>query len=384
MALYSKTGRRRPVRVFEAFSGIGAQKAALERLHQKYNFKYEIVGTSDWFINAILAYDAIHCSDIPVEVPCFNEQLEYLKQFTFSADSIRPIKNIAYLPKEIIEKLYIANKRTKNLGSIKDIRGEIMPDTDLLFYSFPCQDLSTGGNGHGMAKGANTRSGLVWEIERILNDLNAAGRLPEYLVMENVNTILSPRHKPELDKWLGFLEGLGYSNDSPMTLNSKEFMVPQERTRTLIVSHLGGGLNIKDRIIKPGLVNDTRTFLRYDYKNPTFKKEADDASINLTASRKTMWEINGREISADTIIRTITCNMDRTNTSVLFEYGDKIRRLTIREAFLMMGFAEGDYEKILPLGLTYRQANKLIGNSIVVNVLQALFEAMFISRRKVK
>ena len=56
--------------------------------------------------------------------------------------------------------------------------------------------------------------------------------------------------------------------------------------------------------------------------------------------------------------------------------------MTIREAFLMMGFAEGDYEKILPLGLTYRQANKLIGNSIVVNVLQALFEAM--SNEKLK
>ena len=42
-----------------------------------------------------------------------------------------------------------------------------MPDNDLLVYSFPCQDLSTGGLGKGMKKGSGTRSGLLWEIARI-------------------------------------------------------------------------------------------------------------------------------------------------------------------------------------------------------------------------
>ena len=42
-----------------------------------------------------------------------------------------------------------------------------MPDTDLLTYSFPCQDLSTGGLTKGMKKGSGTRSGLLWEIANI-------------------------------------------------------------------------------------------------------------------------------------------------------------------------------------------------------------------------
>ena len=88
----------------------------------------------------------------------------------------------------------------------------------------------------------------------------------------------------------------------------------------------------------------------------------------------------GKTISNHTIIRTITCNMDRTHTAALFKYngpkGDTYRRLTMREAFLLMGFTEEEYAKASSLNFSYRKLNQLIGNSIVVNVLQAIFEAM--------
>ena len=44
---------------------------------------------------------------------------------------------------------------------------------------------------------------------------------------------------------------------------------------------------------------------------------------------------------------------------------------------LLMGFTEKEYEKTIRLDLSYRKMNKLIGNSIVVNVLQAIFEVLF-------
>ena len=47
---------KKKLRGFEAFAGIGAQHAALKRL----NIDFEIVGISEWFINALLTYDAIH------------------------------------------------------------------------------------------------------------------------------------------------------------------------------------------------------------------------------------------------------------------------------------------------------------------------------------
>ena len=185
------------IRVFETFSGIGAQNKAFKNS----KLKYEIVATSDWFIDAILAYDAIHCKKKKVKVPSYEEQLNYLEKFTFSNDSVKPCTNLSKKKPEEIKKLYIANKRTKNLGSITEIHADMIPDHDLLTYSFPCQDLSTGGKTKGMKKGSGTRSGLLWEIERILKELSDQNRLPKYLLMENVKAILAPSNESDFKRY---------------------------------------------------------------------------------------------------------------------------------------------------------------------------------------
>ena len=102
-----------------------------------------------------------------------------------------------------------------------------------------------------------------------------------------------------------------------------------------------------------------------------------------------MWEINKREpIQEDTIIHTITCNMDRSNTAAMLYYdgpkGKSFRLLTIREAFLLMGFKEDEYERATKTGLSYRKMNKLIGNSIVVNVLVEIFRFLFSKEYKLE
>lgn len=368
---------KKKLRVFEAFAGIGAQAAALKRL----NIDYEIVGISDWFIDAIECYSVIHCENKEVEVPkTKGEVLDYLSKFTFSADSVHPY-NISRLSEDRLRDLYRANKKCNNYGSISDIAAEELPDFDLLVYSFPCQDLSTGGLGKGMKKGSGTRSGLLWEVERILTGLNEQGRLPEYLLLENVRTIKAESNISDLTQWLNFLESIGYSNDECMLLNALDFGVPQDRERAFIVSHLGEKLNVEDHIQKKPRKYVFDNFFRNDYTNPTLRAEADIAQLNKTPSRETMWRINGRELNENTTVRTITCNMDRTHCAALFPYtgakGISYRRPTIREAFLLMGFSEQDYEKTLSLAYSYRKMNKLIGNSIVVDVLEEIFRVMF-------
>lgn len=366
------------LRVFEAFSGIGAQHAALERI----GINYEIVGTCDWFINAILAYDAIHNDKHEEKIPSKKEQLKYLSNFTFSKDSVNPIKDLSRLSDNEIENLYIANKRSKNYGSIIELHGNEMPKCDLLVYSFPCQDLSTGGLTKGMKKGSGTRSGLLWEIERILKELKKLNQLPEYLLMENVKAIYAPSNASDLKEWLDFLESIGYVNGSKLVLNAKNFGVPQDRNRAFIISHLKSGID--DSSLLKIRNNDYSFFDFYknNYKDPVLKTEANEAQLNNTISRKKMWDINQRDpITEKTIVNTITCNMDRSNTAAMFDYkgpkGHTFRLLTIREAFLLMGFTEDEYEKAKSLGLSYRKMNKLIGNSIVVNVLAAIFELLF-------
>lgn len=372
-----KKSKDKTLKVFEAFAGIGAQATAFKRL----NINYEIVGISEWFVSAIICYDAIHCSDKEIEIPTYEEQLEYLSQFQFSGDSMHPIKKIKALGRNVIEQLYLANKRSNNYGSITQLHGWQMPETDLLVYSFPCQDLSTGGKALGMKKGSGTRSGLLWEIERILLELKDLNRLPQYLLLENVKNILAEVNKTDLDAWLNFLTSIGYQNDQFMMLNATDFGVPQDRQRAFLVSHLGSKIDVENKIIKREKNFDIFEFLRTDYENPVYRHEADIAQLNRTPSREVMWKKNGREINDNTIIHTITCNMDRTNTAALFKYigakGDTYRRLTIREAFLLMGFTEDEYEKTLCLEFSYRQMNKLIGNSIVVNILVEIFRALF-------
>lgn len=368
---------KKRLRVFEAFAGIGAQATALERI----GIDYEIVGISDWFIDAIICYDAIHCKDEPIpELPSKEEQIEYLHNFEFSKDSVHPSK-IDKLDTEYLEKLYIANKRTKNMGSITKLKAVDMPECDLLVYSFPCQDLSTGGKGLGMKKGSGTRSGLLWEIERILSELNEEDRLPEYLLLENVKTIMSKTNEVDLKEWLSFLEKLGYVNDECMILNALDFAVPQDRERAFIVSHLGSKLNVMDDIQFKERKYEFKRFFRNNYKIQKYKNEADIAQLNKTPSREQMWKINGRELNENTTVRTITCNMDRTHCAALFPYngakGNSYRRPTIREAFLLMGFTDEEYERTEYLDFSYRKMNKLIGNAIVVDVLVAIFRAMF-------
>ena len=375
---------KKTLRVFEAFAGIGAQATALRRT--KINFK--TVGISEWFINAILAYDAINNDQRKkIKVPSYEEQIKYLKSFSFSRDSQTKIKNIESLGKDQIRRLYIANKRSNNLGSITEIEAKDMPDCDLLTYSFPCQDLSTGGKTLGMKKGSGTRSGLLWEIERILKGMKMLDKLPEFLLLENVPTILAESNINDLKDWLNELKKLGYHNSKPIVVDGSKFGVPQDRKRCIIVSSLHNRTLELQGNLKEQPKPDAKKFIFTDYEeNPIHKAEADEASLNPTISRQEMWRINKRDpFTKDTIFHTVTCNLDRSNNAGMLKYDGPIdgkykrvyRLLTSREAFLLMGFNEEEYAKLQTLNLSYRQRNKLIGNSIIVNVLTAVFEYMF-------
>lgn len=102
-------------------------------------------------------------------------------------------------------------------------------------YSFPCQDLSLAGKQRGMTKGSNTRSGLLWEVERLLTELD---ELPQLLLMENVPQVHSEKNVKDFSEWISFLDGLGYTSKY-QDLNSKDYGVPQNRERCFMLSWLG-------------------------------------------------------------------------------------------------------------------------------------------------
>ena len=126
---------------------------------------------------------------------------------------------------------------------IRNIKGQDLQivDTDLhtyiLTYSFPCQDLSLAGKQRGMKKDSGTRSGLLWEVERLLNETE---NLPQVLLMENVPQVHGTKNIDDFNKWIDFLTSKGYSNFW-QDLNAKDYGVAQNRVRCFMISILGGG-----------------------------------------------------------------------------------------------------------------------------------------------
>ena len=110
--------------------------------------------------------------------------------------------------------------------------------TYLLTYSFPCTDISVAGRMAGMAEDSGTRSSLLWQVKRILEELKETDSLPQILLMENVTAIHSDENKPHFQKWLDFLNEIGYCSYS-QDLNAADYGVAQHRERTFVLSILG-------------------------------------------------------------------------------------------------------------------------------------------------
>ncbi len=130
-------------------------------------------------------------------------------------------------------------------SDIRNIHGEDLKITDkdkycyIMTYSFPCTDLSLAGQQKGMSKGSGTRSSLLWEIERILNELVEMGSpLPDILLMENVPQVVSEKFMPDFDEWLKFLFSIGYYSTYQI-LNARDYGVAQNRERCFMFSFLG-------------------------------------------------------------------------------------------------------------------------------------------------
>ena len=102
-----------------------------------------------------------------------------------------------------------------------------------------CQDLSVAGYKRGMAKGSGTRSALLWEVGRLLEDAVDDGRAPDCLLMENVPAILNKVNIDSFNQWIAFLDELGYMS-AYKVLNATYFGVPQNRKRCFMVSSRDG------------------------------------------------------------------------------------------------------------------------------------------------
>lgn len=144
---------------------------------------------------------------------------------------------ICEIDKSAVKSYYAIHGETPNLGDITKV--EKLPDCDLLTYTFPCQDLSMAGNKKGCARGSGTRSGLLWEVERLLLEMKEGSRLPMTLLMENVPALGFKANIRDFNEWISSLSGMGYTS-SYKVLDAADFGVPQRRKRLFMISRLDG------------------------------------------------------------------------------------------------------------------------------------------------
>lgn len=103
-------------------------------------------------------------------------------------------------------------------------------DIDLITHGSPCQDFSVAGKQAGGDIDSGTRSSLMYETIRIVGKIR-----PKYVLWENVKNLLSKKHKHNFDSYIETMNVLGY-NSYYQVLNAKDYGIPQNRERVYTIS----------------------------------------------------------------------------------------------------------------------------------------------------
>lgn len=337
------------------FSGIGAFEKALERL----DIDYELVGFSEIDKFAIRSYCAIHNID-----------------------------------------------ESLNLGDIQKISCyDKLKNIDLLTHGSPCQDFSIAGLQAGGDKDSGTRSSLMWETIRIIKYIK-----PKYIIWENVKNLLSEKHKPNFNMYLETLTDMGYNNYYKV-LNAKDYGVPQNRERIYTISirkDIDKGYTFPDKkelTLKLKDILEDTVDERYYLNNKFFikpiydivknninvigyldinghdciKRVYSDEGISPTLTNmqgghrqpKVAVAMRGRYNSEGKVEQKIEwSNREIANSittvqkdSLVGELGlRRVRKLTPRECFKLMGFDDIDFDKAKSVGISdtqlYKQARE--------------------------
>lgn len=233
-------------------------------------------------------------------------------------------------------------------------------------YVGNCQDFSIAGTQKGGDKDSNTRSSLMYESIRIINKLH-----PNVVIWENVENLISDRHKHNYQKYLDTLSSFGYTNFYRV-LNSKDYGIPQSRNRIFTISILD---DTKFEFPREQVLDTTY----FDYLEDTYDLD----EVVLTANDLKMVKDFGAPYSfggfvvRDNIYPTITASYGKVSgNSGKIKCKEGYRILTAKECWRLMGFDDEDYEKaakVCQKSQLYKQA----GNSIVVNVLEVLIADIY-------
>ena len=428
----------------------------------------------------VVSYAAIHCGltnemiNNYEDYPSKEEMVEQLTQkrlgYDFKKDEPYDWAKLSRKKDKTkgIEKYWLADKLSHNLGDMMQIKA--LPNCDMLTYSTPCTDLSIAGKQEGLKWTCqdcgyeydpskldvntrytcpnceshnikSTRSGLLYEVERLLVKAKENNNLPRYLLMENVDALVSKKYIDSFNDWIDRLDNLGY-NSYFQTINAKNTGIPQNRNRIFCISIIKDidtkqfefpkpfdtGIRLKDLLetdeevlekyflsdevqrrlqitdpkFEKNIVGTTKPEFRTigqrdlvyqedsimgalvatDYKQPKQILVATNEPIHIAdlCSEKfqRMHEQSRRVYSEEGIAPAMhTCGGGNTEPKVERDNLRIVRKLTPKEAHRLMGFDDVDYENCKAVGMSDTQGYKQSGNSIVTTAIALLIEHLY-------
>jgi DNA (cytosine-5)-methyltransferase 1 len=200
------------------------------------------------------------------------------------ANDISPMKSVAYLRNFPDAHSHLAQ------CDINDLKVNSIPGAaDLIWGSFPCQDLSLAGTGKGLN---GSRSGLIWKLLDISKKLKKQGRGPKAIVLENVTGLLNSREGQDFYDILATLRRDGFIFGTLM-MDAVHFL-PHSRPRIFLVA-----VDAKQVTIDPYFTNG-RMAQRYPWSSPRLDMLWRQAPASLRSSW-VWWNIPAPPIRRSTI-----------------------------------------------------------------------------------
>ena len=257
-------------------------------------------------------------------------------------------------------------------GDVTKIDVATIPSFDVLLAGFPCQPFSHAGHKKGFS---DTRGTLFFDIERIISS-----KKPKAFLLENVKGLKGHDKGRTLEVIMKHLKDLGYHCDYKI-LNAKDFGLPQNRERIYIV-----GFKTKKAFnafsfptpscvpTKLGDILEKKVNKKYTISDKLWQGHQRRKKEHLEKGNGFGYSMFNH---LSPYSSTISARYYKDGSEILIEQKNQNpRKLTPLEAGRLQGFPDELIKKAIDCGVSDNQLYKQFGNSVAVNVIDALSENM--------
>ena len=266
---------------------------------------------------------------------------------------------------------YKANYNETPYGDITKIKEEEIPKFDILLAGFPCQAFSVAGKRKGFE---DARGTLFFDVARIIKY-----HKPKVFLLENVKGLLNHNKGETFKLMLDILENELDYKIFYKVLNAKDYGVPQNRERVIIVGFLDHSIDFRfpkpfdkklfvgdilDKNIPDKYTISDKMWASHQRRKEEHKKKGNGFGYSLFNEKSPYTS-------------TISARYYKDGSEILIEQKDKNpRRLTPREAARLQGFPES-----FKIVVSDNQAYKQFGNSVPTKMIGAVADEIIRSLR---